>query len=177
MPGLPQSRLDLACEPSATRYAVAHATEVLRTWGVPREVAADARLIVDELVTNAVRHAGAQAAPFQPEQGRPSVRSCGLALWAHSGHLVISVYDEVDQLPILRDLSLDAESGRGLQLVAGLSEGNWGCSVLRPRPGKLVWARLQTGPTVADDYVLPLGARQLTRRALPSAERHAGVIA
>ena len=172
-----QSRLDLACEPSATRYAVIHATDVLRAWGVPREVAADALLIVDELVTNAVRHAGPQAAQLQPEQGQPKVRGCSLTLWTHNDHLVVSVYDKTDQLPVLQDQSLNAESGRGLQLVAGLSEGNWGCTVLRPRPGKLVWARLPTGPTVEVDHVLPIGARKLVRGAQPSTERQAWVVA
>jgi hypothetical protein len=139
------SRLELACEPSATRDAVVHATDVFRTWGLTGDAAADAALIVDELVTNAVRHASIPAEPSEVAPGRPAAPGCCLTLEAHSSHLVICVYDASDQVPVLRDLSLDAESGRGLQLVAGLSEGNWGCTVLRPWPGKLVWARLPTG--------------------------------
>lgn len=131
------SGLDLVCDPSATRRAVAHAADVLRDWGVPRNVAADAVLIVDELVTNAVRHSGAAT-----ERGRPGVGSCGLGLWTYRGHLVICVHDETDQVPVLRDVSLDAENGRGLQIVAGLSEGVWGYAVQPSQRGKLVWAQL-----------------------------------
>lgn len=145
-----QSTLDLACESSATRYALAHARDVLRRWGLLRSVVADALVIVDELVTNAVRHAGADfAEPFDPSGGQPKVRMCALFLWVATHELVICVRDQNDQLPVLRDVSLDAENGRGLQLVAGLSEGRWGYAVVAPRPGKVVWARLTVeGSTV-----------------------------
>jgi len=135
------SRLDLACDPLATRHAVAHASDVLRNWDVPSNVAADALLIVDELVTNAVRHSGVSTEPSEAERGRPRVGGCGLALWTHSGHLVICVHDEADQVPVLREVSLDAENGRGLQIVAGLCNGAWGYTVQPSQPGKLVWAQ------------------------------------
>ena len=137
------SRLELACEPSATRYAVGHAKDVLRRWQVPRDVTGDAVLVVDELITNAVRHAGDAAEPFDPERGRPRVRGCALELSVVDGGLLICVHDESTQLPALRGVSLDAECGRGLQLVAGLSEGNWGHAP--SSAGKWVWARLSLG--------------------------------
>ncbi len=119
----------------------------------PRRYGRDALLIVDELVTNAVRHTGSPVGSGEsigspaPAPGRTAVRRCGLTLEARPGHLVISVCDETDQFPVLRDLSLDAESGRGrLQLVAGLCDGDWGCAALSSRPGKLVWAQLPIGP-------------------------------
>lgn len=136
------SRLDLACEPTATRYALGHAKDVLGRWGVPRGVAEDALVIIDELVTNAVRHAGAAVAPYDPGRGRPKVRLCALALWVADDDLHISVYDQSSRRPVLREVSLDAEDGRGLQLVSGLSEGNWGYALLSPLPGKVIWARL-----------------------------------
>lgn len=137
-----ESRLDLACDYSATRYAVAHASGVLRDWGVPRDVVADALLIVDELVTNAVRHAGVASDPFEAERGRPRVGGCGLGLWTCRGYLVICVHDETDRVPVLREVSLDAEDGRGLQIVAGLCDGAWGYVVQPSRQGKSIWARL-----------------------------------
>ena len=136
------SRLDLACEPSHMRYALAHARDLLPRWGIPRDVVGDAVLIVDELVTNAVRHAGAPATPFAPERGQPTVCQCALVLQLEIGGLVIAVYDQDNGRPALRPVTYDAEDGRGLQLVAGLSEGDWGYAMLAGRPGKLVWARL-----------------------------------
>jgi anti-sigma regulatory factor (Ser/Thr protein kinase) len=136
-------RLDLACEPSATGYALGHAKDVLRGWQVPRDVAGDALVIVDELITNAVRHTGDATEPFDPERGRLKVHGCALELSVMNGSLLISVHDESTRLPALRDDSLDAECGRGLQLVAGLSEGNWGHALLASRDGKPVWARLR----------------------------------
>jgi hypothetical protein len=143
VPGLLQSRLDLACEPSATRYALQHTKDVLPRWGIPHGVADDASLVVAELITNAVRHAGGASKPFDPEQGQPKVRGCTLVLWVLNGYLLVCVYDQDDERPVLRDFSLDAESGRGLQLVAGLSEGRWGYTFLSPQPGKLIWAKLR----------------------------------
>lgn len=145
------SRLELACEPSATRYAVGHARDVLGRWRVPRDVRGDAVLIVDELITNAVRHAGSAAEPFAPERGRPRVRGCALELSVVDGGLLICVHDESTQLPALRGVSLDAEGGRGLQLIAGLSEGNWGHALLAAGAGKSVWARLPLGDAVRRD--------------------------
>jgi hypothetical protein len=172
-----RDKLDLACDTSATALAVAYATHVLRTWGLPRSLTADALLIVDELVTNAVRHGRAAAAPPGPDgpdgpeapdetdrteapdetdrtgapggtdgpdgfgRGRAEVGGCGLELRACCGHLVICVHDDADQVPVLREVSLDAEDGRGLQIVAGLSEGAWGYAVQPSQPGKRVWAR------------------------------------
>jgi anti-sigma regulatory factor (Ser/Thr protein kinase) len=125
-------RLDLACDSSATRHAVAYASDVLRGWDVPRNVTADALLIIDELVTNAVRHSGVPT----------SAGTCGLALWTCCGHLLIGVHDKTDQVPVLREVSLDAENGRGIQIVAGLSDGAWGYTIQPSQPGKLVWAQL-----------------------------------
>ena len=154
------SRLDLACDPLATRHAVTHASGVLRDWDVPRNVAADALLIVDELVTNAVRHSGVSTEASEAERGRPTAGSCGLALWTFGDHLVICVHDEADQVPVLREVSLDAENGRGLQIVAGLCNGAWGYTVQPSQPGKRVWAHLP-----------------LPNRTSPSARQHAGAVA
>ncbi|WP_405583317.1 ATP-binding protein [Streptomyces sp. NBC_01190] len=160
-PGLSfHSRLDLACDPSATRHAVAYASNVLRAWDVPRDVAADALLIVDELVTNAVRHAGASTEPFELEGDRLRAGNCGLGLWTCCGHLLIGVHDETDQVPILREVSLDAENGRGIQIVAGLCNGAWGYTVQPSQPGKLVWAQLP-----------------LPHHTPPSTRRRAGAVA
>jgi serine/threonine-protein kinase RsbW len=138
------SRLDLACEPSAVRYARGHAQDTLRQWGVPADASYEAITIVAELASNAVRHAGADAEPFDSAQGgQPRVRSCSLALWISDHKLYISMFDESLEAPVLRPDSADSESGRGLQLIAGLSEGTWGFDFTDFRPGKRVWACLR----------------------------------
>lgn len=75
-----QSRLELACEPSASWYARAHSKAVFSEWGLSGDLAYDALTIVGELVSNATRHAGGDAQPFSEEQGQPKVRLCALAL-------------------------------------------------------------------------------------------------
>lgn len=52
------------------------------------------------------------------------------------------MYDESRRAPVLQPPSDDAENGRGLRLVAGLSDGVWGYAYTTDRPGKLVWASL-----------------------------------
>jgi serine/threonine-protein kinase RsbW len=139
------SRLDLACELSTVRYARGHAEDILCGWGVADETAYDALTIVSELTTNAVRHAGADAVPSDPAQGQPRVRWCSLVLWIAAHDLYVAVHDEGLRAPVLRPASDESENGRGLQLVAGLSEGAWGFSFTTDRPGKLVWAKLPLG--------------------------------
>jgi hypothetical protein len=137
------SRLDLACEPSAVRYARGHAEDTLQTWGVTGDLADDALIVVSELATNAVRHTGRNAEPFDPARGRPKVPVCALLLWLDVNGLYVAVYDESRQVPVPRPPSDDLESGRGLQLVAGLSEGAWGFDYPAGKAGKVVWARLR----------------------------------
>ncbi len=139
-----QSRLDLACEPSAVRYARGHAREVLDKWGLPEVVVDDALTIVSELATNAVRHAGGPAAPFSPEAGQPKVRSCYLSLLGLPDHLYLAFYDEArDRPPVMRHVTPDSESGRGITLVSGLCHGEWGWTPSTDGRGKIVWARMR----------------------------------
>ncbi|MFC6079793.1 ATP-binding protein [Sphaerisporangium aureirubrum] len=93
-------------------------------WGLT-ELSADARLVVSELVTNAMRHAG--------EPG-------GLRLFHRSSHLVCAVFDPAERPPVMSDTDDFAESGRGLWLVDNLCS-SWGWHLLDGH-GKLVWACL-----------------------------------
>jgi anti-sigma regulatory factor (Ser/Thr protein kinase) len=103
--------------------------QVLREWGL-RELADDAALVVSELMTNA-----AAASMMCP--GRPPV---ALRLVASGESLVIEVWDQspLDLEPSESDL--DAEGGRGLSVVAALSD-RWGCQRTGYRC-KAVWAEL-----------------------------------
>jgi anti-sigma regulatory factor (Ser/Thr protein kinase) len=84
----------------------------------------DAQLVVSELATNAVVHAGS---PFSV-----SVRYDGSAIR-------IAVHDWNPTLPVMRNEGPTAISGRGLQLVNMLAR-DWG--VETSPDGKTVWAEL-----------------------------------
>ncbi|MFC4588690.1 ATP-binding protein [Sphaerisporangium corydalis] len=94
----------------------------LNNWGLD-ELASDARLVVSELVTNAVRHAG------EPTR---------LRLLHRASHVVCAVFDPREQPPVVTDADYFAETGRGLWLVESLS-CSWGWRLQAGR-GKLVWA-------------------------------------
>src|SRR4051812_24961655 len=81
--------------------------------GVHPTLCQTAALLVSELATNAVRHAG--AGDFVVE-----VRAVpdGARLW-------VGVTDSEALLPVLRTPDVSAESGRGIQLVSTLAD-RWG---------------------------------------------------
>jgi hypothetical protein len=111
---------------------------------LPRDLIDDALLIVAELATNAFRHAGAPAVPHDLQNGRPEVPICCLSLLAVSDWLYISFYDEArSRPPVLRQAPDESETGRGVALVHGLTEGEWGWQPAADKPGKFVWARLK----------------------------------
>ena len=123
------SYLELAPLPSAIPCARLHAVHVLHEWGF-RSLAEDAALIVSELVTNA-----ADASVVLPKRPPIAVR-----LLATEKLLRIEVWDcsPLDLEP--RDAEADDECGRGLMVVAALSD-RWGSK----RTGyqrKVVWAEL-----------------------------------
>ena len=123
------SHLVLAPLPGAIPCARLHAVHVMHEWGL-RDRTSDAALIVSELVTNA-----ADAAVVLPE--RPPI---ALRLLATEKLLRIEVWDcsPLDLEP--RDAEADDECGRGLMVVAALSD-RWGSK----RTGyqrKVVWAEL-----------------------------------
>jgi len=103
---------------------------VLYEWGV-RPIADTVELIVSELVTNAVNAAsGYQTAPY--------IR---LRLRMGTDHVLVQVWDGNPQLPQQQPHDLDADSGRGMEIVATLS-ARWGA---QPQPfgGKIVWAMVR----------------------------------
>ncbi|MCY0945654.1 ATP-binding protein [Streptomyces antarcticus] len=101
-------------------------TLCLHTWGLDHLVD-DARLIVSELVTNAIRHT---------RTGR-----IGVSVTRHPDRVRIVVTDTSRTTPAPPNPDPDAEAGRGLQLIDQLSTG-WGSE--RLTTGKRVWAELAT---------------------------------
>jgi PAS domain S-box-containing protein len=114
-------------DPAAVARARKMAGEQLAAWGLT-EAAFTTELIVSELVTNALRYGGA---PIELRLIRDST-------------LICEVSDGSNTAPHLRRARVFDEGGRGLLLVAQLSD-RWGT---RQTPtGKTIWAE-QPLPTV-----------------------------
>ena len=124
---------------TAPRCARATLIESLTLWGL-RHLSDDGEAITSELVANAVTASitGAQARGTEPSP---------VVLWiaVRSQELCIRVWDP-DPTPPPRDRPSpgdDAEHGRGLVIVAALSQ-RWGWHH-GPTGGKYVWATLPIG--------------------------------
>ena len=110
--------------PCAARNLVGAACEA---WRMP-DLLHPARIIVSELVTNAVEHAGTDVT---------------VTVWRRGTGLHLSVRDGDPRLPRLLSASSGGpgERGGGLRLV-GARATAWGA--MATRDGKLVWATLRT---------------------------------
>ncbi|GHC61806.1 ATP-binding protein [Streptomyces flavofungini] len=104
--------------------------EQASSWDLPTEVTETATLLLSELMTNAYRHAKV---------------SPGREIWTHcalkAGRLRIAVSDANATPPAPRQACPEDESGRGLTLVATLSD-NWGTELRPGGIGKTVWFEL-----------------------------------
>lgn len=124
--------------PAPAAYSIGPArTFVLQTmhsWGEAGR-AGDVAAVVSELLANALRHAlpAASAIGELP----PSPIRLGLQ---HAGpYVVCAVADPSSESPVLRQPDWQDESGRGLVLVASLSD-RWGHCLASGAVGKVVWA-------------------------------------
>jgi anti-sigma regulatory factor (Ser/Thr protein kinase) len=95
------------------------------SWSVPAEAATAAAMVMSELVTNAVVHAGGDL-------------QVGLELAGTV--LVVTVRDRSPVRPRRHRPEAGRENGRGLAIVAELSR-SWG-SLPVAGDGKVVWARI-----------------------------------
>ena len=129
------SALEFAPLPTAVPCARLHAVHVLHEWGL-RDLAGDAEMVLSEMITNAI-----DASTLLPERPPVSLR---LLLTAKS--LVIEVWDHspLDLEP--READADDECGRGLTVVAALSD-RWGWE-RTGRGRKVVWAEFALMDTV-----------------------------
>jgi len=137
-PGNPErwplrSQLELGALASAVPCARLHARQVLWGWGVG-EQAETAELLVSELVTNGVKASRAMA-PGLPVR---------LQLSSDKSAVLIEVWDGNPRPPAPRDAELTSEDGRGLFLVATLSE-RWNWHSSPQHGGKVVWAVVAPG--------------------------------
>jgi hypothetical protein len=98
--------------------------ELLESHG-PADLADAAALVVTELTSNAVLHAGT---------------SFVVTVVSRPGGVRIAVADRSRRLPVPRDREVPHRNGRGLRLVAALS-ADWGTHIAADG-SKLVWAEL-----------------------------------
>lgn len=94
----------------------------------PEEVRERAGLVVSELVANVVRHTDCDVFTLDLHGDAHGVR--------------VEVHDDNPEAVVARHAAPDAEGGRGLQIVSGLSS-RWGVS-RQKGDGKSVWFRLET---------------------------------
>jgi anti-sigma regulatory factor (Ser/Thr protein kinase) len=116
--------------PCSVKAARDFTEATLRRWGVA-DLADDVGVVMSELLTNALRH----GVPGAPQSSPPPIR-LGLL---HPGTCVLcAVADPSAQVPVLKEPDYLAESGRGLHVVASLSQ-QWGWTA-PGSCGKVVWA-------------------------------------
>ena len=128
---LQSRRVRLTTGPAAAAEARCLVRTAIRSWDVPVDPDT-AVLLACELVTNAIRH----------ETG-PSIT---LVVSCSRGRLRVDVHDTARSLPTVADAPVDAETGRGLMLVATLSD-EWG--IYRTPAGKAVYFALASQPELA----------------------------
>ncbi|MCX5064072.1 MULTISPECIES: SpoIIE family protein phosphatase [unclassified Streptomyces] len=124
--GLPASQVatwDIPPDPALVAPIRKQAVEQLDTWGL-QEAALTAELVVSELVTNAIRY---------------GARPIRLRLIHDGATLICEVSDTSHTAPHLRRAKTWDEGGRGLLLVAQLTE-RWGSR--HTADGKTIWAEI-----------------------------------
>ena len=107
--------------------------------GMSQSTAGVAELIVSELVTNAVRFSGDPAQTLRYSD-RADAGLIALSLRHFPDGLLIEVYDDDTNPPVLCDAGADAENGRGLMLIDALAE-EWSY-FFPPGGGKVVYCFL-----------------------------------
>ncbi|MFJ4647972.1 SpoIIE family protein phosphatase [Streptomyces bobili] len=149
--GHPQAHATLAgssLAPGAARDLVRTAFDEWTVLGLPcaRELggrlAEDAILVVSELVTNAVVHAGTDVGLVCWLEAEPETDTCAVVVEVTDRHPSRAPRDGSPDTPYETP-----EYGRGLRLVATLADA-WG--VTYRRGAKTVWARLPARPV--DEY-------------------------
>jgi len=125
-------RLRLTAGPAAAGEARSGVREAICAWDVPVDPDV-AVLLTSELVTNAIRHEAGQAIT--------------LAITCSCDQLRVDVHDSSYSWPVVLEAKADAEAGRGLMLVATLSD-EWG--FYRTPAGKAVYFTLAFAPEVAE---------------------------
>jgi anti-sigma regulatory factor (Ser/Thr protein kinase) len=124
-------RIPLAAGPIAVAEARSEVKAAIRSWEAPVDLDV-AVLLTSELMTNAIRH----------EAGG----TVTLTIDCSGGQLRVDVHDTSGFMPVLVEAAIDAETGRGLMLVASLAD-DWG--FYRTPSGKAVYFALAFQPDLS----------------------------
>jgi anti-sigma regulatory factor (Ser/Thr protein kinase) len=132
--------LELGALPTAVPCARLHARQLAWEWGLSG-IAETIELLVSELTTNSVQ-------AMAGHDAQPAIR---LRLLSDNARVRIEIWDADPRPPTPKDPSadgmpdLEAESGRGLFLVAALSD-RWAWVTTQEPAGKTVWCELDIAP-------------------------------
>jgi len=119
----------LGAEPGSVRAARDFTVATLHRWGAA-ERSSDITLVVSELLTNALRHAGSgDTGPRRP---------VWLGLLQPGPCVLCAVADPSEAAPTPQTPGSLAETGRGLHIICALSD-QWGYTE-PSETGKVVWA-------------------------------------
>ncbi|MEU6633734.1 ATP-binding protein [Streptomyces parvus] len=146
----------MADTPNAVRLARLHAEDLLPKWSVPSATVETVRLLVSELVTNAVQHPQDDETQDSVLAMRNAAQTFELTLERLWDAVRVSVWDRDSTPPLLKKVGVEAESGRGIFIVAMMSR-TWGCRPAVGIPGKVVWAEVG---------LLPIGRARVDERAV-----------
>lgn len=147
---------DVTCAGVARRYF----REAVAGLDLPADLVHDGVTMASELAANTL-HADRKQDPASTGQlkvGSPAEFWLYLRGWNASLELVCKIFDgqgrwDPGDRPGMGKAPAESVSGRGLQLVAGLSAGQWGSHPSRSRlspwkvPGKAVWFALRIPPS------------------------------
>jgi anti-sigma regulatory factor (Ser/Thr protein kinase) len=128
-----RTQLELAPLDTAPGSARAHVSAVLREWRTGQDAIDVGALVLSELVTNAIETTWKHGL-YAP-----------VRMWMLSDRtsILFLVWDATRPAPVLRDVTPDAEDGRGLDMVNTISE-RWGYYHPDEQPfGKVVWALIR----------------------------------
>jgi hypothetical protein len=135
-------RVAMRTPPPVTRSVATARAFTLRTferWGVVTR-SADAAAVVTELLTNALRHA---LPPLTDDSAMAPTWPIRLGLADPGPYVICAVADPSTDLPAPRLSDWQDEAGRGLLVVASLSD-QWGYCAAPADQGKVVWAAFAT---------------------------------
>lgn len=132
--GASRARWDLPSTATSVGVARSGVRQFLRSMALHGDLAA---LVVSELVTNAVVHAG---------EDRHTI---GLTVHTGGGALRIEVADHDPRPPVRATPGGQAAAGRGLMIVDRVAT-RWGWTPLQP-VGKVVWCELPAEAAPGDD--------------------------
>ena len=125
-------------EPGAISAARRFTTLIMERWGAAGR-GADVAVVVSELLSNAVRHG------LAPDDG-PSPAASGSGCCIPARASCARSLTRATSPPVPREPDWLDEGGRGLHVIASLSDGWGACLDVPGQAGKVVWAAFRTAP-------------------------------